>query len=308
MEKARDLWIRDGIVKEYRGKGEEVVVPEGVTDIGDKAFSGCRNLKKVVLPESLKSIGFGAFAECRDLTEIRIPEGTAFIRDWAFYCCMDLREVTVPGSVFRIQDHVFEGCWSLVHAEIREGVRSIGFRSFMGCEKLEEIRLPGGLTSIGVGAFSDCGSLQLLYLPESVRLISDLKLPVPHVVCHTKSQASHAEIPVYLGGPVTDLPVKERPKAAEGYFYGLEKGFREVDSWRKSYLPYVRKIMKEYISGDREDRDFLWMLIREGFPTRRETDLLTERCTELGDVETAALLLQYKNDRFGKKGLWDLNL
>ncbi len=307
MGMREELWIEDGTVREYRGEGDEIVIPEGVTDIGDKAFAGCRSLKRVVLPESLKSIGYGAFAECRDLTEIRIPEGTVLIREAAFYHCTGLREVTVPGRVFRISDYAFGGCGHLDRAELREGIRSIGYRSFYECGSLKDLILPEGLTSIGGGALEDCGSLELIRLPESLRMITG-DLPVPYAVCHTKSQAAHVSFPIYLGGPVTDLPERSRQKALDGFFYGLMNGIREVDRWRRSYLPYIRKIMKEYVKGDREDRDLLHMLIRESFPTRMETERLTQRYTELGDIETTALLLDYQREQFGKKGGWDLSL
>lgn len=53
----------------------EIVVPEGVTSIGDFAFYGCPNLRKVTLPSTLLTLGRGAFAECPRLESIN-PEAT----------------------------------------------------------------------------------------------------------------------------------------------------------------------------------------------------------------------------------------
>ena len=56
-----DFQIENGCLKKYTGTGAEVVVPEGITRIGEKAFDECRNLVRFSLPESLTSIGRGAF-------------------------------------------------------------------------------------------------------------------------------------------------------------------------------------------------------------------------------------------------------
>ena len=42
----------------------KVVIPEGITKIGDFAFSGCNNLTYIEIPASVKSIGYRAFANC----------------------------------------------------------------------------------------------------------------------------------------------------------------------------------------------------------------------------------------------------
>jgi hypothetical protein len=47
-----------------------LVVPEGVTKIGDYAFYGCENFTSVSIPESVTSIGDYAFFKCYGLTII----------------------------------------------------------------------------------------------------------------------------------------------------------------------------------------------------------------------------------------------
>ena len=47
-----------------------LVIGEGVTAIGNNAFSGCTNLATLQLPASLKTIGERAFYNCLDLTSI----------------------------------------------------------------------------------------------------------------------------------------------------------------------------------------------------------------------------------------------
>ena len=53
---------------------KEIVMPEGVTEIDESAFSECR-LSSVELPASLKKIGRNAFFALDALSEIEVEEG-----------------------------------------------------------------------------------------------------------------------------------------------------------------------------------------------------------------------------------------
>ena len=50
----------------YYGHDGDVVIPNGVTSIGECAFMGCKSLTSVIIPEGT-SIGDGAFAGCEKL-------------------------------------------------------------------------------------------------------------------------------------------------------------------------------------------------------------------------------------------------
>lgn len=61
----------------------DIVIPEGITAIPEKAFWGFECLRNVSLPSSLTSIGAHAFDNCT-LESITIPESVAFIGENAF--------------------------------------------------------------------------------------------------------------------------------------------------------------------------------------------------------------------------------
>lgn len=56
-----DFEIVDDVLIEYTGDGGDVVIPAGVTEIGDCAFLGCTGLTSVVIPESVTKIGCHSF-------------------------------------------------------------------------------------------------------------------------------------------------------------------------------------------------------------------------------------------------------
>lgn len=56
-----------------------VIIPEGYTVIGKKAFAGCEQLKSIVLPKSLRQIDTGAFEGCTSLKELYISNEVELI-------------------------------------------------------------------------------------------------------------------------------------------------------------------------------------------------------------------------------------
>ena len=99
--------IKDGVLINARSKGEVAVVPEGVVEIGHKAFCETK-IKEVVLPSTLKKISSFAFSECRYLKQVTLPEG---LEELGFYALSDtaIEEINFPRSLRYIDDSVFRG-------------------------------------------------------------------------------------------------------------------------------------------------------------------------------------------------------
>ena len=86
------------------------IIPDSVTSIGDRAFSGCSFLFGIVIPSSVTSIGDRTFCGCSFLTEVDIPDSVTSIGNGAFYDCNSLRSVVIPDSVTSIGERAFSGC------------------------------------------------------------------------------------------------------------------------------------------------------------------------------------------------------
>ena len=61
-----------------------MIIPSGVTSIGDEAFYGCSGLTSLTIPSSVTSIGELAFEGCRGLTSMTIPSSVTSIGWGAF--------------------------------------------------------------------------------------------------------------------------------------------------------------------------------------------------------------------------------
>ena len=89
--------IQNQVLKKYTEELgiTEVIIPDGVTKIGDASFCQCRKIQKVILPDSVTAIGKCAFWNCYDLESIYIPDSVISIGARAFQCCYSLSEITM---------------------------------------------------------------------------------------------------------------------------------------------------------------------------------------------------------------------
>lgn len=107
--------IENNVLKAYIGSDTCVSIPEGVTKIGKKAFSGNNKIKEVIFPKnSLKSIEADAFASCKSIKDLMLPKGLLQIGDNAFKDCTALEYVFIPDSVVLIGEDLFGSNHSVI--------------------------------------------------------------------------------------------------------------------------------------------------------------------------------------------------
>ena len=160
-------------IKAAETKIENITLPEGMTSIGDSAFSGCGSLISIEIPDGVTSIGGSAFYGCSSLASIAMPDSVMSIGGWAFYRCSNLTSITIPDGVTSIGLSTFFNCSSLIDIEIPDSVTSIGDYAFYNCKSLTSIRVPDGVTVIGNYTFSSCESLTNITIPNGVTSIGD---------------------------------------------------------------------------------------------------------------------------------------
>ena len=102
--------IQNGVLKDVKNAVGVVIIPDGVTSIGDGAFFYCSSLTSITIPNSVTSIGNYAFCDCSSLTSITIPDGVTSIGNYAFEGCSNLKSIAIPNSVTFIGSSVFNLC------------------------------------------------------------------------------------------------------------------------------------------------------------------------------------------------------
>ena len=93
------------------GLRTEVVIPEGVTEIGESAFQ-CSHIPSVRFPSTLKKIGKQAF-KYTWLTKIMLPDGLETIGDEALDCWWSIEKaIIIPASIKSIGKNAFSSYYS----------------------------------------------------------------------------------------------------------------------------------------------------------------------------------------------------
>lgn len=89
------------------------IVPEGIIEIENSAFSGCRGLEKITIPSHIKKVGNHTFCDCTELVELVIEDGVESLGWASFSGCTALTSVVIPDSLTNLPTQLFEGCTSL---------------------------------------------------------------------------------------------------------------------------------------------------------------------------------------------------
>ncbi len=163
-----------------------VILPDGLTSIGNLAFYECKNLAAVSIPSSVTRIGRyaftycsgmkilnlgsgirtieeAAFSDCYNLASLSLPNGLQTIGREAFYRCESITTVTIPSSVTKIGPLSFGYAKNLVSATINANIDVVPEFMFYECQKLSSVKIPDSVESIGNNSFRGCDNLGSVY-------------------------------------------------------------------------------------------------------------------------------------------------
>jgi dextranase len=125
----------------YRKKLIEVVLCEGLVEIGYNSFACCHNsIMKIIIPNSLRRINKSAFnfsLRC----PIHLQDGIESIGEYAFAGCI-FTNFRVPLLITVIPNGMLAGCKSTFSVEIPLTVTEIGYGAFSDCFCLQNVAFP----------------------------------------------------------------------------------------------------------------------------------------------------------------------
>jgi len=166
------IGIESGII-ERRSSIKQIIVPVGVTKLGENAFRECRKLESVELPETIETIGDSAFEDCYQLQHIELPKNLKSIEEGAFCNCVNLKNIELPESLKILEGGTFSGCSSLEKVNIPFGITTIKGYTFKECKSLKKIRIHEGINIIFAGAFLNCQGLEEVEMKEGIKSIQE---------------------------------------------------------------------------------------------------------------------------------------
>ena len=147
-------------------KVKAVVIEEGITEIGSRAFASYPALKKVTVPGTVKIIYDYAFYNCTRLAEATLAPGLEVLGDSAFEGT-SLTEIIIPDTITdNIYPRTFAYCRELKKVTLPAELKKINAEAFYGCRNLTDIEIPKTVTSVGNSAFRYSGITKVTLGPD----------------------------------------------------------------------------------------------------------------------------------------------
>ena len=173
-----------GVLVKYHGAGGSVVIPNTVTEIGNRVFLENFSLTSITIPNSVTSIGDSAFFLCLNLTSVTIPNSVTFIGEDAFWGCK-INFLTIPNSVTYIGEGAFGfsnnmlikldagNTAYLLEGDVLYNKSKTLLHTYPAGKSGKSFSIPASITKIGNSAFSGCTRLITVMIPNSVISIGD---------------------------------------------------------------------------------------------------------------------------------------
>ena len=268
------------------GRVTEIEIPshvdgKPVTRIGDRVFKGAWLLESIHIPDTVTEIGDGAFNGAYGLRRIKIPVGVKAIGNSTFRDCENLSELTIP-----------------------EGVKTIGSEAFQQT-RLRSVTFPESTESIGDSAFKDCGELQcVIFKKSAVRLGKNVFLRCPNLDPETQLMG------LVCSTDITKPISRAYAKRDKHSVWLLQKCGLLFENLKVFELAVKNNCFREITQSELDP--LLATAIAGGSTAHiqlaAEYGLITDAAlldrliwlsSEEGNAEITAILLEYKNRKFG---------
>ena len=186
----------------YNKDIKSVRLPDAITQIPYKAFSGCTNLKNICLPDSVTQIDEDAFGNCdlqeQVVQEIVSSDNITFIGSRAFEGNKNICTVHIGKNVEYIQTETFNymstpsfhDCTNLTSITVSPENQTYASINGLLCSKdgrsllyvpvgiSGRLDVPAGIETIGGEAMHYAFSIKIVHIPKSVKKIGSDAFPI----------------------------------------------------------------------------------------------------------------------------------
>lgn len=125
VNKVADITSGDTIFfsKDGRMHTNNIILPEGLTELGTGAYQNCVNIDSVTIPDGVKNIGNSAFQGCTNLKKCIIGHGVTTVNYLAFHNCNNLEILHLPNTLKTLHNY----CYLTSSPKLTEVVLEDGF-------------------------------------------------------------------------------------------------------------------------------------------------------------------------------------
>ena len=320
-----------GVLTEYKGPGGDVVIPEGVKEIGPDAFCDCHSLQSVTIPESVRKISSYAFGES-SLQSVTIPKSVRSIGTSAFCECKNLTSVTFQDreDAVGIELNIFSNSPNITNVAIPRCVARIAhvlFENTLWLKKLGEfavldhflikyqgretnVVIPEEIEELGWYSFERCDCVKSVTIPESVteighgsfRNCANLQsVTIPKSVEEIDKSVFEGSCPAIIAPhiPIDDFAPKNKPGACAGFAKAYLDGMELDEEIKAEYLEYIKGHKKKLYPDAVRHEELLRLMFADKVIPRKDIDLLLEECDKQKNAAAKAAVLEYAHQFLG---------
>ena len=207
-----------------------ISLPETLQSINGYAFRNCSKLSEIVVPEGVTTVGEHCFENCISLTSVSLPTTLKVLENHLFNNCNKLESFVFQPTMDTVEEHCFDQCLSLKNLRFDDGTSTITFSTVVsmfgdsplenmyvgrnidytliegkeneapfynrstltnvtisdkgrvtylkpyfiyGASTLPSINVPDNVQEIGMYAFAECSSLEEAVLSKNLSLIDE---------------------------------------------------------------------------------------------------------------------------------------
>ncbi len=154
-------------IKYYENKIKSVIISDGITKIGARAFRDMTYLKSVTLGKDVTEISYEAFLGCSSLTDVSLNEGLEIIGSFAF-SGTPISQISLPSTLTKLDNRVFKDCKNLNNVVLPDSVTYTGYELFMNCTSLSNFKWSVGCSWFNSLTFAGCTALTEITVSKTV--------------------------------------------------------------------------------------------------------------------------------------------